>query len=64
MPMVEENISSVSIHAEHPHNIAAPFHMYERATGYRQLTYVHGADHNDFNCCCGYNDSPESATPS
>ncbi len=33
----------------------APFHVYERAIGYRQLTYVHGADHNDFNCC-GFND--------
>jgi hypothetical protein len=33
----------------------APFHVYERAEGYRQVTYVHGADHNDFNCC-GWND--------
>jgi len=33
----------------------APFHTYERAEGYRQATYVHGADHNDFNCC-GWDD--------
>jgi hypothetical protein len=33
----------------------APFHVYERAEGYRQATYVHGADHNDFNCC-GWDD--------
>ena len=33
----------------------APFHVYERAEGYRQATNVHGADHNDFNCC-GIND--------
>ncbi len=33
----------------------APFHVYERAQGYRQATYVHGADHNDFNCC-GWDD--------
>lgn len=31
------------------------FHVYERAEGNRQVTYVHGADHNDFNCC-GFND--------
>jgi hypothetical protein len=33
----------------------APFHVFERAEGYRQATNVHGADHNDFNCC-GFND--------
>ncbi|MHC4082327.1 MAG: alpha/beta hydrolase [Planctomycetota bacterium] len=33
----------------------APFHVFERAEGYRQVTHVHGADHNDFNCC-GWND--------
>lgn len=33
----------------------APFHTYERAVGYRQATYVHGADHNDFNAY-GWND--------
>ena len=33
----------------------APFHVFERAEGYRQATNVHGADHNDFNCC-GIND--------
>ena len=41
----------------------APFHVYERAEGYRQATYVHGADHNDFNCC-GWDDfvgPPETA---
>ncbi len=31
------------------------FAIYERATGFRQSTYVHGADHNDFNCC-GFDD--------
>jgi len=33
----------------------APFHVFERAGGTRQMTHVHGADHNDFNCC-GWND--------
>jgi len=28
-----------------------PFQVFERAAGFRQSTYVHGADHNDFNCC-------------
>ncbi|MFQ5738897.1 MAG: hypothetical protein ACE5JX_07765 [Acidobacteriota bacterium] len=32
-----------------------PFRILERADGFRQSTYVHGADHNDFNCC-GFND--------
>ncbi len=36
-------------------DIAQAFHVYERAEGYRQSTYVHGADHNDFNCC-GFED--------
>ncbi len=31
------------------------FNLYERASGFRASTYVHGADHNDFNCC-GTND--------
>ncbi|MEQ9095211.1 MAG: GC-type dockerin domain-anchored protein [Phycisphaerales bacterium] len=31
------------------------FQLYERGTGSKQVTYVHGADHNDFNCC-GFND--------
>ncbi len=31
------------------------FAIFERASGFRQSTYVHGADHNDFNCC-GFND--------
>ncbi len=31
------------------------FSIYERAYGFRQSTYVHGADHNDFNCC-GFQD--------
>ena len=31
------------------------FSIYERAEGFRQSTYVHGADHNDFNCC-GFQD--------
>ncbi|NNF42292.1 MAG: hypothetical protein HKN62_04455 [Phycisphaerales bacterium] len=33
----------------------ASFHVFERAEGTRQNHYVHGADHNDFNCC-GFND--------
>ncbi len=37
------------------HESDAPFHTYERAIGFRQATYVHGADHNDFNCC-GWDD--------
>jgi hypothetical protein len=36
-------------------DIAQAFHLLERATGFRQSTYVHGADHNDFNCC-GFDD--------
>ncbi|UYV11372.1 MAG: hypothetical protein NCW75_08650 [Phycisphaera sp.] len=31
------------------------YQLYERGTGSKQVTYVHGADHNDFNCC-GFND--------
>ncbi|MEQ8845717.1 MAG: GC-type dockerin domain-anchored protein [Phycisphaerales bacterium] len=31
------------------------FQLYERGTGPKQVTYVHGADHNDFNCC-GFDD--------
>jgi hypothetical protein len=29
----------------------APLHLLERAQGNRHHTYVHGADHNVFNCC-------------
>lgn len=36
-------------------NIAQALHLLDRGTGFRNLTYVHGADHNDFNCC-GFND--------
>jgi len=32
-----------------------PFHVLERAEGNRHVLYVHGADHNDFNCC-GWDD--------
>jgi hypothetical protein len=32
-----------------------PFAIYERGTGDKQVTYIQGADHNDFNCC-GFND--------
>jgi hypothetical protein len=35
--------------------VAQSFLLFERATGARQSTYVHGADHNDFNCC-GFDD--------
>ena len=31
------------------------FQLFERGTGIKQVTYVHGAAHNDFNCC-GFND--------
>ncbi len=31
------------------------FAIFERAEGDKYSTYVHGADHNDFNCC-GFND--------
>ncbi len=31
------------------------YQLYERGTGSKQVTYVHGADHNDFNCC-GFDD--------
>ncbi|MCC6677908.1 MAG: hypothetical protein IT436_12250 [Phycisphaerales bacterium] len=34
---------------------SSPFTIFERATGERQSNYVHGADHNDFNCC-GFED--------
>ncbi|MFM1867857.1 MAG: hypothetical protein RL591_1265, partial [Planctomycetota bacterium] len=36
-------------------DIGDSFNILERAEGLRQSTYVHGADHNDFNCC-GFND--------
>jgi predicted dienelactone hydrolase len=36
-------------------DIADSFNILERAEGLRQSTYVHGDDHNDFNCC-GFND--------
>lgn len=39
------------------------FQLYERGTGPKQVTHVHGADHNDFNCC-GFRDftgPPETA---
>ena len=32
-----------------------PFAIYERGTGDKQVTYLQGTDHNDFNCC-GFND--------
>lgn len=35
--------------------VTQSFSVYERASGFRQSTYIHGADHNDFNCC-GFND--------
>jgi len=38
-----------------PGSGSKPFAIYERAMGVKQLTYIHGADHNDFNCC-GFND--------
>ena len=35
--------------------VAWSFDLSERSTGYHNTVYVHGADHNDFNCC-GIND--------
>ena len=32
-----------------------PFAIFERGTGNKHVTYIQGADHNDFNCC-GFND--------
>jgi hypothetical protein len=32
-----------------------PFSLVDRARGTRQSTYLHGAEHNDFNCC-GFDD--------
>ncbi len=36
-------------------DIAQSFILFERANDWRASTYLHGADHNDFNCC-GFND--------
>ena len=36
-------------------DIADSFNLFERSIGSRASTYIHGADHNDFNCC-GVND--------
>jgi hypothetical protein len=36
-------------------DIADSFNVFERASGERASLYVHGADHNDFNCC-GFDD--------
>ncbi len=36
-------------------SIAWSFDLAERSVGFRNTVYVHGADHNDFNCC-GVND--------
>ncbi|MSR19068.1 MAG: hypothetical protein EXS00_07895 [Phycisphaerales bacterium] len=36
-------------------NVADSFNLYERALGDKSSCYIHGADHNDFNCC-GVND--------
>lgn len=35
--------------------VAWSFDLAERCSGFRNTVYVHGADHNDFNCC-GTND--------
>jgi hypothetical protein len=32
-------------------HLCQPFQHLDRATGIKLSTYVHGADHNDFNCC-------------
>lgn len=36
-------------------NVADSFNLFERSVGDHWSTYIHGADHNDFNCC-GPND--------
>lgn len=36
-------------------NVADSFNIFERSVGEHWSTYIHGADHNDFNCC-GTND--------
>lgn len=36
-------------------NVADSFNLFERSSGEHWSTYLHGADHNDFNCC-GVND--------
>ena len=36
-------------------SVAWSFDLAERSIGFRNTVYVHGADHNDFNCC-GTND--------
>lgn len=36
-------------------NVADSFNLFERSAGEHWSTYIHGADHNDFNCC-GTND--------
>ena len=36
-------------------SVAWSFDLAERSVGFRNTVYVHGADHNDFNCC-GVND--------
>jgi predicted dienelactone hydrolase len=33
------------------YDVTQAFHIFERATGFRSSTYVHGASHEDFNCC-------------
>lgn len=35
--------------------VCQSFSLFERATGERYATYIHAADHNDFNCC-GFQD--------
>ncbi len=36
-------------------NVADSFNLFERSAGDHWSTYIHGVDHNDFNCC-GVND--------
>ncbi len=43
-------------------DIADSMNLYERARGNRHHTYVHGADHNYFNCC-GFRDWAGSPGP-
>jgi len=43
-------------------DLCQSFHLLERATGRRFSTYLHAADHNDFNCC-GFEDYCGSSAP-
>lgn len=39
------------VHGGPSSDIADSFNVYERATGFRNVHYLHGTGHNEFNCC-------------